>query len=112
MQINVGNKIITSKNSSEFETAWMIEDAILVLEHLKSKGTIVLGGDILTENLEHNYDSWYYNIDDSQEHQFNVECSIKAALEYISRYIERNGNAYYVVIVIDRKQPNSSILKP
>ena len=99
VQIMIGNKIVTSKDFSEFETAWMIEDAILVLEHLKSKNKIVLGGDILTEKLEHTYDSWYYNDDDSQNHQFNVKCSIKVALEYVSKYIKENGNSYYVIIV-------------
>ena len=101
MEINIGNKIITSTDLSNAETAWMIEDAILVLKHLKSKNKIVLGGDILTEKLEYNYDSWYYNIEFSQDSKFNVECSIKLAFEYISNYIRTNGIAFYVVFVIE-----------
>ena len=101
MEINIGNKTITSTDFSNAETAWMIEDAILVLEHLKSKKKIVLGGDILTEKMEHNYDSWYYNSESSPNSKYNVECSIKLAFEYISNYMKTNGNAFYVVFVIE-----------
>ena len=101
MKITIGNKTIISTDFSNTETAWMIEDAILVLEHLKSKKKIVLGGDILTEKLEYNYDSWYYNVESSQNSKFNVECSIKSAFEYISNYIRTNGNSFYVVFVTE-----------
>ncbi len=101
MKITIGNKTITSIDFSATETAWMIEDAILVLEYLKSKNKIVLGGDILTEKLEHNYDSWYYNVDSGQNSQFNVECSVKLALEYLSNYIRANGKAFYVIFVTE-----------
>ena len=87
MKINIGSETISSVDLSNAETAWMIADASLVLEYLRSKNKIVLGGDVLTDKLEHNYDSWYYNIDSSQDFKLNVECSIKLALEYISNYI-------------------------
>lgn len=100
MEIMFENKTISSVDFSNTETAWMIDDANLVLEYLKSKNKIVLGGDILTDKLEHTYDSWYYNIDSSQDFKLNVECSIKLALEYISNYISKNGSAFFVVFVI------------
>lgn len=100
MKINISGKTITSTNFSNTETAWMIEDAILVLEHLKNEKKIVLGGDILTEKLEHNYDSWYYNVKSNENSEFDVECSIKLAFEYISNYIRKNGISFYVVFVI------------
>lgn len=99
MKITIGNKTITSTDFFNAETAWMIEDAVLVLEQFKSKKKIVLGGDILTEKLEYNYDSWYYNVESSQNSKFNVECSIKVAFEYISNYIRINGNSFYVIFV-------------
>lgn len=101
MKITIGNQTITSTDFSNSETAWMIEDAILVLEHFKNKKKIVLGGDILTENLEYNYDNWYYNIEPSQNSEFNIECSIKVAFEYLSDYIKTNGNSFYVAFVIE-----------
>jgi len=101
MKITIGNKTIISADFSNTETAWLIEDAILVLKHLERKKKIVLGGDILTEKLEYNYDSWYYNVESSRNSEINVECSIKLAFEYISNYIRANGNSFYVVFVIE-----------
>ena len=101
MEITIGNKTIISTDFSNTETAWMIEDAILILEHFKNKKRIVLGGDILTEKLEYNYDSWYYNVESSQDSKFNVKCSINMAFEYISNYIRTNGNSFYVVFVTE-----------
>ena len=101
MKITIGNKSITSVDFSNAETAWMIEDSILILEYLKSKKKIVLGGDILTEKLEYTYDSWYYNVESSQNSESNVKCSIKVAFEYISNYIRANGNSFYVIFVTE-----------
>ena len=102
MDINVGNKTNISTDVFNTETAWKIEDAILVLEHLKRNNKIVLGGDILTKNLEHNYDSWYYNVDSKQNPRLNVDGSIGRATEYIANYIHTNGSAFYVIFVIDQ----------
>ena len=101
MKITIGNKSIISTDFSNTETAWMIEDAFLVLEYLKNEKKIVLGGDILTEKFEYNYDSWYYNVRSSQTSKFNAECSIKLAFEYISNYIRTNGSSFYVVFVTE-----------
>ena len=101
MKINIGNRTITSVDFSNAETAWRIEDAISVLEHLRSKNKIVLGGDILTEKMEHNYDNWYYNVQPSRNFTFNVESSIRLAIKYISNYIGTNGNAFYVIFIIE-----------
>jgi hypothetical protein len=101
MKITTENKTITSMDFSNTETAWMIEDAFFLLDDFKIKKKIVLGGDILTEKLEYNYDSWYYNMDSSQNSEYNVECSIKVAFEYISNYIRANGNSFYVIFVTE-----------
>lgn len=101
MEINIENKLITSIDFSDFEEAWRIEDAFFVLDHLRSKGKIILGGDILTEKLEYNYDSWYYNVKSTKDSHFNVESSINLAIDYIANYIKTNGNNFYVVFVLD-----------
>ncbi len=99
MIINILNKTITSIDFSNTETAWKIEDAFLILEHFKNTKKIVLGGDILTENFEHNYDSWYYDTKTDQNMQVNVDCSIKHANDYLANYIKLNGTAFYIVFV-------------
>lgn len=51
--------------------------------------------------MEHSYDSWYYNVESGQNSKINVERSVKLAFDYISNYIKRNGNAFYVVFVVE-----------
>ena len=101
MKIDIGNKSVVSVDFSNFETAWKINDAILVIQYLKSKNTIILGGDILTDQLEYNYDSWYYNKEVNQTFHYNVEYSTQLASRYISDYIRANGNAFYVIFVTE-----------
>ena len=101
MKINTRNKTITSIDISNNETAWAIEDAVEVLAYLTHKKAIVLGGDILTPTLEYNYDSWYYNVEANKDFQFNVDSSIKLAIQYISNYIKKNGSAFYVVFIVE-----------
>ncbi len=99
MKIDVGNKTITSVDFSNNEIAWKIEDTHFVLDYFRKENKIILGGDILTKNLVHNYDSWYYNYDQCQSEKSNVESGYKSAIEYISKYIQLNGNDFYVIIV-------------
>ena len=101
MEIYIGSKIIKALAFSNTETAWKMEDADLVLRHFKNINKLVLGGDVLTKKLKHNYDSWYYNVDTAKDREFNVENSIKLATEYISKYTALNGNAFYVIFVTD-----------
>lgn len=104
MEINIGNEIIVPIQFSKHELAWAIEDAVLVLEYLESIGEVVLGGDVLNENKEYTYDNWHYNPDDSYSIQTNSVRSIEHAIKYISDYVRKNGNNFYVVIVTESKQ--------
>ena len=99
MEIAIGNKTVASVDLDHGETAWRIDDAVFVLEYLKDKDQVVLGGDILTKELLHNYDNWYYNLDTDQNFQDNIQHSIQRGLDYITNYIARNGTAFYVVLV-------------
>ena len=95
MKISVDSKIIESIDFSKYETAWTIEDSFLVLEYLREKKKVVLGGDILNSNLEYAYANWHYDDTpgDSTE-------SIAVAAEYLARLQKRIGNSYYVVFVV------------
>lgn len=99
--MDINNKRITSIEFSDNEMACKIEDAILVLDYLKENKKIVLGGDILNKYREYNYDNWYYNIDLNYDIRFNLETSHKKAKEYLANYIQRNGDDFYVLFVID-----------
>lgn len=99
MKIDVGNKTITSVDFSNNETAWKIEDTPFVLDYFRKENKIILGGDILTKDLIHNYDSWYYNYDHGHSEKCNVEFAYEKAIEYISKYVQLNGKDFYVIIV-------------
>lgn len=101
MKIEINNKIIVSKGISSYEFAWAMLDAFDVLDYYYSKKWIVLGGDILTSDLRHNYDSWYYNINANKDESFNLNSSVYKAKEYIAKYIENNGVNYYIVFVTE-----------
>lgn len=101
MTITIGNKTIASIHFSDVETAWKIENAMDVFDYFKKMNCIILGGDILDEHLEYTYDNWYYNPKSDLDMQTNIDCSVRVAKEYISKYQQRNGNRFYVVIVVE-----------
>ncbi len=100
MEIYINNRVVVSKDFSDTEIAWSLEDAILVLDFLSNKDIIVLGGDILTNKMKYNYDSWYYNPDINYSLTTNAEFSIKSAKKYLSNYMNINGQDFFVVFVI------------
>lgn len=101
MKIFIGGKEITSRDISQFETAWPIEEAAAVIEYLKSNNKLIFGGDILTDKLAYAYDNWYYDKDAAIDVQQNIARSAEKARDYITKYIKLNGIAYYVVFVTD-----------
>ncbi len=103
MEIQVRGKTITSVYFSVAETAWSMEDALLVLEYLQGLQKVVLGGDILTKTLEYTYDNWYYEPKPQKDVLFNSKHSIRWAQKYLTRYIKRNGSGYYVVFVVENE---------
>lgn len=101
MKIFIGGKEIISRDISQFETAWPIEEAGAVIEYLKSNNKLIYGGDILTDKLVYAYDNWYYNKDAAIDAQENIARSAEKAQDYIAKYIKFNGTAFYVVFVTD-----------
>lgn len=100
MTIVYNNKNISSYTTSFYEDAWKIKDVLDVLNFAHSQNKTILGGDILTEKMQHNYDSWYYNIDKNRDLQYNTNRSLEIAKKYITDYINKNGDKYYVIIVL------------
>jgi len=95
MRIDINGKTIVSVDFSDYETAWRAEDAFLVLEYLRERNEIVLGGDILNVNFKYAYANWYY-----ENEPGNSLESIEVATEYLRRFKKMNGNSFYVVFVV------------
>lgn len=101
MNITINNKLVQSINTSNHENAWSITDVIYVLKYIAKQSQVVLGGDILNSDLTHNYDSWYYRVDNTKSEDENVKSSVAIAEKYILNYINKNGINYYVVLVVN-----------
>lgn len=85
-----------------YEIAWKIDDVLKVLKSPLVHGQIIIGGDILAEDLMPNYDSWYYNPDPLLTRYENSIISLEEAEKYLNIYTKNNGKGYYVVLVLQR----------
>ena len=85
--------------ATPYEIGWHLKDIDVVLEWLKEKNHVVLGGDILNKNKEHTYDNWYYEYDNNISLLDNVEKGVAKAREYTSWYAKKFGFDYFVVVV-------------
>ena len=99
MRIKINGKTIFPKKTPYGELAWSIVEAIDVLDYLQHNKHIILGGDVLNKNFMHTYDSWFYDRNQNQSQEANCDKSVLVAKEYIARYIQKNGDCYYVVFV-------------
>lgn len=103
MKIIINNKVFEAVKIFTGEFAFSISDAVSVLDCYDALSVTVLGGDILTDRLIHNYDSWYYNYDDTLSETENSKNSKAIAKAYLKNYIDKNGTAFYCVIVTKQK---------
>ncbi len=79
------------------------EDALKVIELLKTENVPILGGDVLVEQdgrLEYTYVNWYLDILENQNKIEYAGQSYVKAQEAISPYVNRVDKKYYIVIVI------------
>lgn len=96
------NKWQSAKKTPGNEIAWRIEDVFQIFDKARASNTMILGGDVLTDDISYTYDNWYYIPVPNASKQENVLWSYSCALEYISDYIERNGKDFYVVVVLEK----------
>lgn len=82
------------------EQAWSAKDIFLVLKYHKENQFIILGGDVLTPELIHNYASWFYNVNPKLSKEENVQQSYEVARRYLERYTGQFGYDDYVVLVV------------
>ena len=82
------------------EIAWPLDVVPSVLEAASLNHWIALGGDVLTPELKHTYDNWYYQPNPHMLLAENVANSIQKASSYIADYSRRNGKDYLYVIVL------------
>lgn len=87
------------------ELAWHLCDVHRAMSYISLTNSVILGGDIITQEFEHTGDNWFYqpvrlqNAEFSASLQYNTEKSIKQATENMDMYVKRHGKAYLFVLV-------------
>ena len=105
MKVKISSKEFDCVNVFCNELAFSIDDAVKVLDCYNELSIIILGGDILNNQLKHNYDNWYYNISNNLSNDQNIKQSIDVARKYLLNYIKKNGSDYYCVFVLQKPKP-------
>ncbi len=82
--------------------AWKWQDALLVIEYLSLKKTFILGGDVYApraNRIRPIGDGWYATKSGYLPTFDEIENSRTKGLEYINKYVERNGDDFLFAIV-------------
>lgn len=82
------------------EIAFPVQAIPQVLDLVLENQWIILGGDVLTSELKHTYDSWYYLPDANISLTANVKQSVEKCKRYISEYGKRNGEDFLYAFTI------------
>ncbi|MDO4774450.1 MAG: Imm40 family immunity protein [Aerococcaceae bacterium] len=78
------------------EYAWTYEDILSICLIIQQENLIILGGDVYAYangTIQSTYDSWCYEGESSQD-------SVVKTIEYMNRYVERNGENFLFVLVV------------
>ena len=90
-----------AKRTPGNEIAWEIQHVGEVMTYIRNSDKIILGGDVLHENLTYTLDNWYYLPLPCLSHEDHVSNSYDVAIQYVDEYILRYGTGFYVVVVAE-----------
>ena len=82
-----------------YEIGWKFDDAIKVLDIIKEKEMVVLGGDIYGLNGDEviiTYDSWSFS-------GSSFIKSFEKASKYINNYYKNNGGSFIYSLVVEER---------
>lgn len=80
--------------------AYTYQDMLVYIDWIESKKFVILGGDVYSRQgdmFDLTYDSWYYS---PKNNDSDLLQSIFVARDYISKYIDSNGENFYFAIVV------------
>ena len=86
--------------TDEGEIAFPISVVPRIMKAALENQWVILGGDVLTTQLEYANANWYYEPDGARPLVDNVNRSIQKSQQYISKFLERNGNNFVIVFTI------------
>lgn len=86
------------------EVAFAREDALQLLDLIKSRTLVVLGGDVFAERrgrLSQSGESWFFNPEPAKPREQNAGESAERARSYIKRFQSLDGSDSFFSFVID-----------
>ena len=86
------------KMPSSIYWAWPFDSIINVINFAESCGLMIWGGDVINKELDHTYDNWYQNGDNSLTWAQNCYIGAKKAKEYIDWHHSKFGDDYYYIL--------------
>ncbi len=84
------------------ELAWWASDVPCLLEYAAKENLVILGGDVVTLQGVYTYDNWYYEVTNLQSVKTAIHGSIATAGKYVNDYVQRNGNEFLFVLVVQK----------
>ncbi len=85
---------------NEFTNVWPVVLFEELFDEIKKEHKIILGGDIISEELKYTHDSWYFEPQETKSRDDNCVMSLERAEDYLINYIKHNGDQYYMDIVL------------
>ena len=81
------------------ELAWNYSDIVSIMKMLYKNEFVILGGDVINNDLSYTYDNWYYDYNYSLSYEENVKLGFNRSIEYVRNYHVKFGDMFYYVIV-------------
>ena len=97
--------IILSDEETAFPT-YMVDQIMAITSARK---WVILGGDILTNELQYTYDSWFYDVDPNISLYQNVFQSVQKCKQYLKEYESTHGSDYLIAFTISSTYTNGIV---
>ena len=103
------SNLIGGVRVSSEETAFPPQMVSQIFNMVAKNQWIILGGDVVTCDLKHTYDNWYYEPIRDLPLFENTKQSIAKSDQYISEYREKNGDKYLYIFTISSSYVDGKI---
>lgn len=94
---------------SDEETAFPMRMVNQIIGIISDRKWVVLGGDILTNELKYTYDSWFYDVDSNISLYQNVSQSVQKCKQYLKEYESIHGSDYLIAFTISSTYTNGIV---
>lgn len=94
---------------SNEETVFPMRVVDQIMDIISDRNWVILGGDILTNELKYTCDSWFYNVDSRCSLYENVSLSVQKCKQFIKEYERMHGSNYLIAFTISSSYISGTI---